>query len=124
MFKLIATAIVVFLVVAPPIGAQTTPSRSAASAHSTTNATAGASLAANQFPSESVAKSHCPADTIVWVNLSGSKAYHTEADRYYGKTKHGAFMCQKDADQSGFHAAASRASKTATKNPDAKATTK
>ena len=67
------------------------------------------SLAADQFSSEQAAKSHCPADTVVWVNLAGSKAYHTKGNRYYGKTKHGAFMCQKEADQAGFHAAGRRA---------------
>jgi hypothetical protein len=66
------------------------------------------SLASNQFPEETAAKSHCPADTVVWVNLGGSKAYHTSGDRYYGKTKKGAYMCQKEADQSGYHAAGSR----------------
>ena len=63
------------------------------------------SLAADEFTSEQAAKSHCPGDTVVWVNLAGSKAYHAKGNRYYGKTKHGAFMCQKEADQSGFHAA-------------------
>ncbi len=67
------------------------------------------SRAADQFTSEQAAKSHCPGDSVVWVNLSGSKAYHTKGNRYYGKTKHGAFMCQKEADQSGFHAAGRRA---------------
>jgi hypothetical protein len=66
------------------------------------------SLAADQFTSEQAAKSHCPGDAVVWVNLAGSKAYHTSGNRYYGKTKHGAFMCQKEADQSGFHAAGRR----------------
>ena len=67
------------------------------------------SLASNQFPEESAAKSHCLGDTVVWVNLGGSKAYHTTGDKYYGKTKEGAYMCQKEADQSGYHAAGSRA---------------
>lgn len=55
------------------------------------------------------AKSHCSGDTVVWVNLGGSKAYHMSGDRYYGKTKKGAYMCQKEADQSGYHAAGSHA---------------
>jgi hypothetical protein len=67
------------------------------------------SLASNQFPEEGAAKSHCPGDTVVWVNLGGSKTYHMSGDRYYGKTKQGAYMCQKEADQSGYHAAGSRA---------------
>ena len=46
---------------------------------------AQSALASNHFSSEQ-AEAHCPADTIVWVNLGGSKAYHTSSDRYYGKT--------------------------------------
>ena len=98
---------------------------SAASPSGAAPAGAGASaaqsaLASNQFSSEQAAKAHCPADTIVWVNLGGSKAYHTSSDRYYGKTKHGAYMCQKEAEQTGFHAPGARASKTATKTTNTK----
>jgi hypothetical protein len=81
---------------------------------------AQSALASNQFSSEQAAKAHCPADTIVWVNLGSSKAYHTSSDRYYGKTKHGAYMCQKEAEQTGFHAPGARASKTATKTTNTK----
>jgi|SRR5271169_1687722 len=83
---------------------------------------APATVGADQFSSEQAAKGHCPGDTIVWANLAGSKAYHTSGNRYYGKTKHGAFMCQKDADQSGFHPAGSRAHRTATKSTAPKTT--
>jgi hypothetical protein len=77
-------------------------------------------LASNQFSDESAAKSHCDGDPVVWANLSGSKAYHVSGDRYYGKTKTGAYMCQKEADQSGYHAAGSHAA--ATKTAPTKAT--
>ncbi len=70
-------------------------------------------LASNQFSSEQAAKSHCPGEAVVWVNLTGSKVYHGAADRYFGKTKHGAFMCQKEADQAGYHAAGAGGSKDA-----------
>jgi hypothetical protein len=114
-----------------PAGAPTASSSAAARAgaaaspSATAPAGAGASasqpaLASNQFSSEQAAKAHCPADTIVWVNLGGSKAYHTSSDRYYGKTKHGAYMCQKEAEQTGFHAPGARASKTATKTTNTK----
>jgi hypothetical protein len=91
--------------------------RHAAPAGSSPSAGAAATqgLAANQFSTEQAAKTHCPGDTIVWANLSGSKAYHTSGDRYYGKTRHGAFMCEKDATQAGYHAAGAHARKTATK---------
>ncbi|MGH7058990.1 MAG: hypothetical protein ACREFH_01285 [Stellaceae bacterium] len=81
------------------------------------------SLAANQFTSEQAAKSHCPSDTVVWANLGGSKAYHASGDRYYGKTHQGAYMCRKDADQAGYHAAGQRGRKSAAK-PGAPQTSK
>jgi hypothetical protein len=67
-------------------------------------ATASTTLGTDQFSSEGAAKTHCPSDAVVWVNLGGSKAYHTAGTKYYGKTKHGAYMCQREADQGGFHA--------------------
>jgi hypothetical protein len=83
-----------------------------------------ANPAAGQFSTEQAAKTHCPGDTIVWANTGGSKAYHTSSDRFYGKTKRGAYMCQKEAEQAGFHPAGSRGKKTAAKTPSPKATTK
>jgi plastocyanin len=79
------------------------------------SAPAAAAPAAGQFQTEPAAKSHCPGDTIVWVNLGASKVYHTSADRYYGKTRHGAYMCQKEADQAGYHAAGTRGRRNAAK---------
>jgi hypothetical protein len=73
-----------------------------------------ANLSANQFSTEAAAKAHCPSDTVVWANTGGSKAYHLSGDRYYGKTKRGAYMCQKDAEQSGYHQSGKRAAKAKT----------
>jgi hypothetical protein len=89
--------------------ATTRPTAPTAAHRSVATPSTPPTLASNQFSEESAAKSHCPGDTVVWVNLGGSKAYHTSSDRYYGKTKKGAYMCQKEADQSGYHAASSRA---------------
>jgi hypothetical protein len=105
-------AIVVFaalLMLAAP-----NPAQAQSAAHPP--AAASAPLSANQFTSEQAAKSHCPSDTIVWVNLGGSKAYHASGDRFYGKTRQGAYMCRKDADQAGFHAAGQRDRRSATKS--------
>ena len=52
------------------------------------------------FPSEQQAQQHCPADTVVWVNLP-SGIYHYKGQRWYGNTLSGAYVCQAEADQAG-----------------------
>lgn len=49
-----------------------------------------------QYPTEAEARAHCPADTVVWVNLK-SDVYHFSGSRNYGRTKEGAYMCEKEA---------------------------
>jgi hypothetical protein len=39
----------------------------------------------------------------VWVNLR-SKVYHAAGSKTYGKTKRGAYMCEKEATAGGFRA--------------------
>jgi len=58
---------------------------------------------AGQFQTEAQAKSKCPADLVVWVNLT-SKIYHFAGHRSYGTTKAGAYMCEKEATAQGFRA--------------------
>ena len=65
----------------------------------------------NRFADEATAKAHCSSDTVVWLNTS-SKVYHLAGTSAYGKTKKGAYMCQKDADQGGFHVAKGEVPKT------------
>ncbi len=43
-------------------------------------------------------------DPVVWVNTS-SKVFHVQGDSYYGKTKHGKYMCQTAAVAAGDRAA-------------------
>ena len=47
---------------------------------------------------------NCGAVKAVWVNLN-SKAYHEPGDPYYGKTKHGEYLCPSAAKAQGFHPA-------------------
>ena len=42
-----------------------------------------------------------PEKGMVWVNLD-SGIYHREGDRWYGKTKHGKFMSEADAQKAGY----------------------
>lgn len=67
---------------------------------------------ANQFASEPLAQAHCAGDSVVWVNLR-SKAYHLKGTKFYGHTKSGAYMCERDATTGGMHAAQSKKPSTA-----------
>lgn len=51
--------------------------------------------------SEADAKRACGNDAVVWVNTN-SKIYHAAGTRDYGKTRRGFYMCQPQADKSGF----------------------
>jgi hypothetical protein len=51
-----------------------------------------------------VAAQQPPVKGMVWVNTA-TKVYHTEGDRYYGKTKQGKFMTEQDAIKAGYRAA-------------------
>ncbi len=62
---------------------------------------------AEEFSTAAAAAAHCPGDVVVWSTFSKGKSFHLVASRYYGKTKHGAYVCEKDALAAGFHAAKS-----------------
>ena len=64
----------------------------------------GRIAAGREYATEAEAKTNCRADTVVWVN-STSKVYHGSASRSYGKTKTGAYMCEKESAAAGFRAA-------------------
>lgn len=48
------------------------------------------------FSTESEAQAHCPRDVVVWLNIP-SGIYHYKGERWYGRTKHGAYSCEKEA---------------------------
>ena len=53
------------------------------------------------FQFEQQAKRHCPGDAVVWVTPA-SGIYSFPGDRWYGSTKHGAFVCRHEGDQAGY----------------------
>ena len=91
---------------APPPAptASAPPERRASPPAPTGTPTPTISGGANEFSTEAQAKSRCPADTVVWANLP-TKIYHFGDTRYYGETKHGAYMCERDAVAAGMRAA-------------------
>lgn len=58
------------------------------------------SYAQTRFVSEQQAQQHCPNDTVVWLNLP-TGIYHLKGERWFGRTKGGAYVCEKEADQAG-----------------------
>ena len=60
--------------------------------------------ALGEFRTEAEAKAHCPDDTVVWANTR-SKIYHYASSRRYGRTKSGAYMCEKETTTAGIRAA-------------------
>jgi len=85
---------------APPAGPVPQP---ASTARTVPTASANP-VGANEFSTEAQAKARCPADTVVWVNLK-SKVYHFSGTRFYGETKSGAYMCERDSLAEGMRAA-------------------
>jgi hypothetical protein len=65
----------------------------------------GARLPSSEkFSTAAAAAQHCPGDTVVWSSFSKSRVFHLSGSKYFGKTKHGAYVCEKDAVAAGFHA--------------------
>lgn len=55
------------------------------------------------FYTENAGQAHCPRDTVVWLNIP-SGVYHYKGERWYGRTKHGAYACEKEAIAAGDRA--------------------
>jgi hypothetical protein len=52
------------------------------------------------FASQQQAQLHCPNDVVVWLNIP-TGIYHMQGMRWYGATKNGAYVCEKEADGAG-----------------------
>ena len=87
-----------------PAPAAVTPSPTPTKAAAKPKKTPVAETGAGEFANEAEAKSHCPSDTVVWVNTKSHK-YHYSGHRSYGTTKQGAYMCEADAKGAGDAAA-------------------
>ncbi len=59
-----------------------------------------------QFQTEAAAQASCPSDTVVWLNTK-SGVWHLKGNKYYGNTKHGAYVCENAARAAGDHQAKS-----------------
>jgi hypothetical protein len=79
---------------APAPAAKTEPAKAATAA----------SGGKNEYATDVLAKAHCPADTVVYVNLK-SQIYHFAGTKDYGNVKDGTYMCEKDAMGAGARAA-------------------
>lgn len=62
-----------------------------------------AATALERYDTESQAQQHCPKDTVVWLNLP-TMIWHYKGQRWYGNTKHGAYVCEKEAAAGGARA--------------------
>lgn len=64
----------------------------------------GAAMTPSKKPSSTVQAQTPPSPGMVWAN-SSSKVYHKQGSKWYGKTKHGQWMTEQDAQKAGYKAA-------------------
>jgi hypothetical protein len=91
------------------LGLALLPLAGAHAAHHAKAATAShhaTSTVLHGYKTEAAAKAGCGSDTVVW-RARGSKAFYTAKSKYFGKTKHGSYVCEKAALAKGLHAAKS-----------------
>ena len=93
---------------APTVAVPTAPPQSPPAVKPSPTVATPTPADAAQFRTEAEAKSHCPADLVVWANRS-SKIYHFAGNKNYGTTKSGAYMCEKEAMAQGFRASKTEA---------------
>lgn len=56
----------------------------------------GQADALSLFTNEQAAHLHCPKDIVVWLNLK-SGIWHYKGERWYGRTREGAYVCEHSA---------------------------
>lgn len=86
-----------------PAVASAAPLAAAPAKATSSVAVAGTPVAAASVPAKPVGSAG-----QVWVNTA-TRVYHCPADKYYGKTKQGAYMTEADAKAKGFHGAQGKA---------------
>ena len=55
---------------------------------------------AGKFQTEEQAKTRCPNDVVVWLNLA-TRLYYPTGHLWYATTKDGVFECRKEAEEEG-----------------------
>lgn len=101
MNKLIASFAVIVAMVATPVAtfaqqAQTQPQTQPQTKTPATPKAEKQALGAGEYASEAEAKARCVGDVVVWNNKN-TKVYHYAGYAEFGKTKKGAYMCEKAA---------------------------
>ncbi len=87
------------------VTAQAAASSSSSSGAATTGAAGPPTAAgARQFASAAEARSRCGTEAIVWASMR-SKIYYPNGHRHGRSARRGAYMCEKDAQAEGLHAA-------------------
>jgi len=97
-------AVVLALVAAPAAGQTSGTMQPAATTTPAAKPPSGRLPKADEFSTQASAAAHCPNDTVVWSALSKGKSFHLSGSRYFGTTKHGAYVCKGDALEYGYHA--------------------
>jgi hypothetical protein len=54
----------------------------------------------SQFTTQKAAQKHCPNDMVVWLNTN-TGIWHNQGSHWYGRTKNGVYVCEKEAGAAG-----------------------
>jgi hypothetical protein len=57
----------------------------------------------DRYNTIAAAQSTCPTDTVVWSSFTSTHSFHMSTSKYFGKTKHGAYICEQTALGAGYH---------------------